>query len=97
MQFEAQIEIATRDGILNPESKAVLQALQSHNFAISRLEMNKRFYLSLESDSKENAMKTVQRACEELLANPIIEDYTIHIESAANNISSQDRLNNCSK
>ncbi|STQ85407.1 phosphoribosylformylglycinamidine synthase, purS protein [Helicobacter muridarum] len=81
MQFKAEIEIATRNGVLNPESKAILQALQSHNFAISKLSMNKKFYLSLESDSKENAMKTLQEACEEFLANPIIQDYIIHIES----------------
>lgn len=82
MQFKAEIEIATRSGVLNPESKAILQALQSHNFAISSLSMNKKFYLSLESDSKESAMKTLQEACEDFLANPIIQDYTIHIESA---------------
>lgn len=81
MQFKAEIEIATRNGVLNPESKAILQALQSHNFAISKLSMNKKFYLSLESDSKESAMKTLQEACEEFLANPIIQDYIIHIES----------------
>ncbi|RDU60614.1 phosphoribosylformylglycinamidine synthase subunit PurS [Helicobacter sp. MIT 14-3879] len=81
MQFEAQIEVATRKGVLNPESKAILQALQSHNFPISSLSMNTKFYLSLESNSKENAIKTLQEACKELLVNPIIQDYTIHIEA----------------
>lgn len=80
MEFRAQIEVSTKEGVLNPESRAVLQALNAHNFAISSLTLTKKFYVSLEADSKEGALKLLEGACEELLANPVIQDYEIKIE-----------------
>ena len=81
MRFTAQIEISTKDGVLNPESKAILQALQGHNFPILDLTLNKRFYITLESKDKKSALKTLETACQDLLSNPVIQDYKIDIES----------------
>lgn len=80
MQYNISIEVSTRDGVLNPESKAILKALQGHDFAVSKLIMNRRFYISLEAQSKQSAMESAEKMCEDFLANPIIQDYTISVE-----------------
>ncbi len=82
MLYNIDIEITTRQGVLNPEEKAILQALQGHEFDISNLIMSKKFYITLESANKQEAEKKAQQMCEEFLANPIIQDYTIHIKEA---------------
>lgn len=82
MHYHITIEVSTREGVLNPESKAILQALQGHKFAVSELIMNKVFYLTLEAANKEQAMLEAEKMCEEFLANPIIQDYAITAKEA---------------
>ena len=82
MRYDIAIEVSTRDGVLNPESKAILQALQGHDFAVSQLTMNKRFYLTLEAKDKVEAQNLAKDMCEDFLANPIIQDYTIKVQEA---------------
>ncbi|MWV61196.1 phosphoribosylformylglycinamidine synthase subunit PurS [Helicobacter saguini] len=82
MLFKAQIEISTRKDVLNPEAKAILQALQSLQFSVNDLQLNKKIYISIESKSKNDAFKKLDSMCKELLANPIIEDYIISIEDS---------------
>ena len=79
MYFKAEVEVSTRDGVLNPESKAILNALQTHNFPILELKVTKKFYINLESNSKYEAMKLLQVACNDLLSNPVVQDYSINI------------------
>ena len=81
MRYDITIEVSTRDGVLNPESKAILQALQGHDFAVSKLTMNKIFYLTLEAKDKVEAQIS-KDMCEDFLANPIIQDYTIKVQEA---------------
>ncbi|RDU65711.1 phosphoribosylformylglycinamidine synthase, purS protein [Helicobacter didelphidarum] len=90
MLYQAEIEVCTRNGVLNPESKAILHALRGHDFAVLDVTMNKKFYLTLESDSKDHALKVLNKICEDFLANPIIQDYTIHIKSQVSNSLHQD-------
>lgn len=82
MQFKVEIEVTTRQGVLNPEEKAITQALHGHNFAVSNLIMNKKFYFLLESANSKEAQHKAEEICQDFLANPIIQDYTIQIKEA---------------
>ncbi|TLD98996.1 phosphoribosylformylglycinamidine synthase subunit PurS [Helicobacter trogontum] len=82
MRYNITIEVSTRDGVLNPESKAILQALRGHDFAVSSLTMNKRFYLTLDAKDTHEAEQLANQMCEDFLANPIIQDYTIEVQKA---------------
>ncbi len=79
MVYAVEVEISTKDGVLNPESKAILHALQTHDFAVSNLVMNKKFYFTLESPTQQEAEETVKSLCEDFLANSIIQNYSIVI------------------
>lgn len=82
MRYNITIEVSTRNGVLNPESKAILHALQGHDFAVSALTMNKIFYLTLDAENAKEAEILANKMCEDFLANPIIQDYTINVKEA---------------
>ena len=82
MIYNLSIEVSTRDGVLNPESKAILQALRGNDYEVLDLKMTRKFYVQIESDSKEEARLRGQKMCEELLANPTIQMYSITIEDS---------------
>ena len=79
-KYKAQIEITLRKGILDVQGKAVEHALHSIDYTmLSEIRIGKYVELNVETESPEKAKEFVQKACEKLIANPIIEDFEITI------------------
>lgn len=78
--YNAKIKITLRKGILDVQGKAVENALHAIEFPmISDVRIGRYVELSVNADNKEQAMELVSDASKKLIANPIIEDYTIEI------------------
>ena len=76
----AVINVFLKDGVLDPQGKASHHALDSLGFAgVSDVRIGKQIIIKLDTDDKEKAQKEVTEMCETLLANTVIEDYTIEI------------------
>ena len=76
--MKAVVNIALRNGVLDPAGKAVEHALNSLGFNnASNVRIGKQIVLDIEAKDKEEAMAQLKTMCEELLANPVIEDYEI--------------------
>ncbi len=76
----ATVNVFLKDGVLDPQGKATHHALDSLNFSgIKDVRIGKQIILELETTEKEKAEAEVKVMCETLLANTVIEDYTIEI------------------
>ena len=76
----AIINIFLKNGVLDPQGKAIHHALDAMNFeGVEDVRMGKQIVLKLTSDNKEDAQKEVEKMTEEILANTVIEDYTIEL------------------
>ena len=76
----AVVNVFLKDGVLDPQGKAAHHALDSLGFAgVSNVRIGKQIILQLDSEDKEKAKAEVKEMCETLLANTVIEDYTIEI------------------
>jgi len=75
----AIINVFLKEGVLDPQGKAAHHALDSLGFnGVSDVRIGKQIVLRLDVD-KEHAEAEVKEMCETLLANTVIEDYTIEI------------------
>jgi phosphoribosylformylglycinamidine synthase subunit PurS len=83
-RFRVAIQIVPRRGLLDPQGKAVSDALHSLGFAaVGDVRVGRHLVLDTEAESAEAARVSVQRMCEQLLANPVTEDFHIaNVESA---------------
>lgn len=78
--FKAEIKISLRKGILDVQGKTVEQALHTMDFPdIGNVRIGKYVELNIEAESAEQAHSQVEIACRKLIANPIIEDFSINI------------------
>lgn len=78
--MEVKINISLKDGVLDPQAKAIYNALHSLNFTeVKNVYFNKQIKLNIDIDDEKKAYERVQSMCEELLANTVIEDYEIII------------------
>ncbi|EJP74337.1 MULTISPECIES: phosphoribosylformylglycinamidine synthase subunit PurS [Campylobacter] len=76
--MKAVVNITLRNGVLDPAGKAVEHALNSLGFNnASNVRIGKQIVLDIEAKDKEEARAQLKTMCEELLANPVIEDYEI--------------------
>ncbi len=80
--MKAIVNIHLKPGVLDPQGKAVHHALAQLGFkGVEDVRVGKQIMLILEDSlSKEEARKEVEQMCEKLLANTVIEDYSIEIE-----------------
>jgi len=75
------VDVMLKPEILDPQGKAVAQALPRLGFAgIAAVRQGKRFELELDGELTEEKLAQVRHAAETLLSNPVIEDYTVHVD-----------------
>ena len=76
------VDVMLKPEILDPQGQAVRGALPRLGFeGITDVRQGKRFELELDGEVTEERLAEVRRAAETLLSNPVIEDYTVRVES----------------
>jgi len=84
MRFEAQVEVTHLPGIADPQGATVERALPALGYMnVSEVRIGKSIRLVVEADSEAAARTQVEEMCERLLANPVIEAYTIELTELA--------------
>ena len=80
MNFVAEIKIMPLKELLDPQGKAVLGGLANLGIkSVKDVRIGKHIQLNLEANSAEEARAIAQEASERLLANPVMEEFTISI------------------
>jgi phosphoribosylformylglycinamidine synthase PurS subunit len=78
--MKARVLIRLKPGILDVQGAAVKRALTGLGFAeLSDLRVGKVIEVDLEAATPELARQRVGEMCRQLLANPVLEDYTIEM------------------
>ena len=76
----AIVNIFLKEGVLDPQGKAIHHALDAMNFeGVEDVRMGKQIVLKLTATNRDDAQKEVEQMAEEILANTVIEDYTIEL------------------
>lgn len=73
--------VRPRPGILDPQGEAVGDSLRRLGFAVGETRVGRLVELELEAADEEGARSELERMCEELLANTLVESYEVRIES----------------
>ncbi len=81
MKFRVHVRVLPRAGLLDPQGQAVEHALAALKFGgISNVHIGKAIEFEVNADSADRAQAEVKRMCEQLLANPVTEDFSIAVE-----------------
>jgi len=77
--MKATVLVRPKPGILDPQGEAVGSALGHLGFEVEEARVGKVIDLELEAADAAAAKAQVERMCEQLLANPLIESYSVEI------------------
>ena len=78
--MRARVHVRLKDGVLDPQGAAIARALGQLGFAgVGEVRQGKMIELQLDDTDRAQAEARVRAMCERLLANPVIETYSITI------------------
>jgi phosphoribosylformylglycinamidine synthase len=79
--IKARVTVTLKNGVLDPQGKAIEGALSALGFdGVGHVRQGKVFDLELVGDNKAKAEAELRAMCEKLLANTVIENYTISLD-----------------
>jgi len=77
MKHDIEVRILLKKGMLDAEGETIAKSLKLLGFNVLNCETVKDYVLTIEAESKQEAVEQAKGACEKLLANPVIQDYEI--------------------
>jgi phosphoribosylformylglycinamidine synthase subunit PurS len=81
--MQARVTVTLKAGVLDPQGKAIEGALRAMGIGgIDAVRQGKLFEVELGSVDRSVAMAALTNACEQLLANTVIEDYRIELDGS---------------
>jgi len=90
-KYFAQIYVTLRPSVLDPQGTAVQSGLQHMGYSnVEQVRIGKYIEVTLNSNSPEDAKQQLDQICDQLLANPVIENYRFEVQelSTSMNMSS---------
>lgn len=79
---KARITVTLKNGVLDPQGKAIENGLGALGFSgIGSVRQGKVFDIELAEKDSDQAKSALSEMCEKLLANTVIEDYSVEIVS----------------
>ncbi len=82
--YKVQVYVTLKEGVLDPQGKAVRGSLLSMNYdEVQEVRVGK--YIELFIEETENLDERIDSMIDQLLANPVIEDYRYEVEEVVAN------------
>jgi phosphoribosylformylglycinamidine synthase subunit PurS len=83
MRYAVRIDVTHLPGVLDPQGATVERALPALGYDnVSDVSIAKTIRLALDAPTESDAREQVERMCTQLLANPVIERYTVEVTPA---------------
>ena len=77
----ARIHITLKKDVLDPQGKVIANSLSNLGFeGIQSVRQGKYIEIMLDGNDKNSATTNLNEMCEKLLANLVIEDYSVEID-----------------
>ena len=80
--MKAKVHVRLKDGVLDPQGAAIGRALGQLGFeGVDEVRQGKLIELDLAATDPDAAKREVEAMCNQLLANPVIENFSVTIET----------------
>lgn len=78
--MKAKVHVSLKSGVLDPQGKAIANALHGMGFpGVGDVRQGKLIELQIDETDPAKARAVVEEMCKKLLANPVMESYSIEL------------------
>jgi phosphoribosylformylglycinamidine synthase len=79
---KVRLSITRRPEIADPEGTTVMRALNDLGFSdVKAVRFDRLLTLEVEGTDSQSVRQRVQQMCEQLLVNPVLEDFAVEVDS----------------
>lgn len=83
-QYQVRIYVTLRPSVLDPAGTAVESGLKQLGYdGVEQVRIGKYIEMMLKAENEEEAKQQLDQMCDQLLANPVIENYRFELEQVA--------------
>jgi phosphoribosylformylglycinamidine synthase len=82
MNYSVEARIGLKAGVMDAEGETVQKSLRLLGYPATKVGAVKVYLINVEAESAEDAKKKVEDACKRLLANPVIQNYSVDVKNA---------------
>lgn len=82
-KFKAQVYVTLRPSVLDPAGTAVQSGLQHMGYEVEQVRIGKYIELILTAANEKTAQEQLDRMCDQMLANTVIENYRFDLVEVA--------------
>lgn len=83
-KYQARIYVTLRPSVLDPAGTAVESGLKQLGYkGVDQVRIGKYIELQLDAENEAEANQKLDQMCDQLLANPVIENYRFELEELA--------------
>jgi phosphoribosylformylglycinamidine synthase PurS subunit len=79
MEYKTEVKIRLKRGVLDAEGETIQKSLRLLGYDVKKVETIKCYEITVDAASKEEALKRIEDSCKKLLANPVIQEYTLRV------------------
>lgn len=79
MNFDVEVKISLKKGMLSPEASTIEKALALLDYEVKNTQTLDIIKFTIDAENEDVATKQVDEMCQKLLCNPVIHDYEITI------------------
>lgn len=79
--MRVRVEITRRPEIADPEGSTIRRALSDLGHRVTEVRVDRVIHLDIEGDDRAAVAEAAEQMCREVLANPVLEDFTIEVTS----------------
>ena len=80
MRFVVRVLVTPKAEVRDPQGEAVLAALRSLGHDVAEVRAGKEIVITFEARDESAARETANRMGDQLLANPVIESYSVEVD-----------------
>ncbi len=79
MEYKIEVRIELKKGVMDAEGETVKKSLNLLGYTATKVDTVKVYVLTVSARSEKDALKQAEDACKKVLANPVINDYSISV------------------
>jgi len=76
----AEVRIELKKGVIDAEGETVKKSLRLLGYPVNKVRSAKVYVIDIEAESLEKAREIIEDSCKRLLANPVIQNYSVEIK-----------------
>ncbi len=82
MNFKVEVRIELKPGVIDAEGETIQKSLKLLGYPVNEVKTVKVYVISIDANSEKDAEKKIDDACKRLLANPVIQNYSVKVKNA---------------